>query len=68
MSSSDHLKPGEKGSITARINTDRRGGMTVKTIEVFTNDPDRPRLVLTLKADIRGREWSQLPQLRQSTK
>jgi hypothetical protein len=52
MASSSHLKPGEKGSLTASVDTRNRAGTTVKSVEVFTNDPDRPRVVLTLKADI----------------
>jgi hypothetical protein len=67
MASSDHLKPGEKGSLTARIDTHNRQGLTVKTVEVFTNDPDRPRVVLTLRADIKGRERPASPQQNPTT-
>lgn len=56
MASSSHLKPGEKGRLTATVDTRNRMGLTVKTVEVFTNDPDRPKVVLTLKADIKGKE------------
>ena len=56
MASSSRLKPGEKGSLTATVDTRNRMGLTVKTVEVFTNDPDRPKVVLTLKADIKGKE------------
>jgi len=56
MASSSHLKPGEKGTLTASIDTRSRVGMTVKSVEVFTNDPAKPRLVLTLKAYIKGRD------------
>jgi hypothetical protein len=62
MASSSHLKPGEKGSLTATVDTHNRMGLTVKTVEVFTNDPERPKVVLTLKADIKGKARPMSPQ------
>jgi hypothetical protein len=61
MASSSHLKPGEKGSITVRLDTQNRGGFIVKTVEVVTNDPDRPRVVLTVKAEVKGKEQPAVP-------
>ncbi len=56
MASSGRLKPGEKGKLTAKIDTHNRSGLTTKSVEVFTNDPERPKVVLMLKADIEGQE------------
>ena len=56
MASSSHLKPGEKGKLTAIIDTHGKGGLLVKSVEVFSNDPERPKITLTLKADIRAAE------------
>lgn len=56
MASSSHLKSGEKGSITARLDTHDRTGLIVKTVEVVSNDPERPKVILTLKAEVKGPE------------
>jgi len=52
MASSSHLKSGEKGIITARVSTLMKIGLTSETIEVVSNDPKRPKVMLTLKANI----------------
>jgi len=52
MASSSHLKQGEKGKITAKISTIGKKGLTIETIEVVSNDPKRPKEVLTLQATI----------------
>ncbi len=52
MASSSHLKPGEKGRLTAGLDTANRKGALVKTLEVFSNDPERQRVILILRADI----------------
>jgi hypothetical protein len=54
MASSSHLKPGEKGRITAQLDTRNRDGVITKTIEVVSNDPVTPRMILTLRAEIKG--------------
>lgn len=56
MASSSRLGPGEKGRLTARIDTRGRRGHLVKSIEVFSNDPEKPRTVLTLKAEVTAAE------------
>ena len=56
MASSSHLKPGEKGSISTRLETLNRAGFVVKTVEVVSNDPGRPKVVLTLKAEVKGKD------------
>jgi len=53
MASSDHLKPGEKGKITARIDTQGRMGSLSKSIRVVSNDPRNPTVILSLKATIK---------------
>ena len=50
MAGSGRLKPGEKGMITARVSTALKDGLTTETVEVVSNDPKRPKIVLTLKA------------------
>jgi hypothetical protein len=62
MASSSHLKPGEKGSITAILDTRNRAGFIVKTVEVVSNDPDTPKVVLTLKAEVKGKDNPASPQ------
>jgi hypothetical protein len=52
VASSSHLKPGEKGKITARASTLMKKGFMTETIEVVSNDPKRPTVILTLEATI----------------
>ncbi len=52
MASSSHLKYGEKGAITARMSTAMKGGAIEETIEVVSNDPKRPKVILTLEAEV----------------
>jgi len=53
MASSSHLKPGEQGRIVAKVATAYRSGVLHKSIDVFTNDPRNPRVMLTLKVRIK---------------
>jgi ACT domain-containing protein len=52
MASSSHLKPGEKGKITAKINIKDRSGTISKNIQVFSNDPKRSVVTLSIHAII----------------
>jgi len=52
MASSSHLKPGEKGKITAKIDMRGRKGPLFKTVQVSSNDPERPSVVLSLRATV----------------
>jgi len=52
MASSSRLKAGEKGAVTARIATQLKQGEVTETVEVLTNDPRRPKVVLTLRARV----------------
>ena len=47
-----HLKPGEKGRITARLAPLPVKGVVNEKIEVVSNDPKRSRVMLTLHAHI----------------
>lgn len=53
MASSGRLKPGEKGTITARVATTTKKGIMLETVSVKSNDPKRPKVILTLQALIR---------------
>jgi len=53
MASSSHLKPGEQGRIVAKVATAYRSGILHKSIDVLTNDPKRPRVILALKGRIK---------------
>ncbi len=53
MVSSDHIKPGEKGTITAKIDIQGKRGLLSKSIRVFSNDPLKPTVTLSLKATIK---------------
>jgi hypothetical protein len=50
--SSSHIKPGEKGKITTKINTKGRTGPISKGVQVFSNDPKRHIVKLFLRATI----------------
>jgi len=56
MAGSSHLKPGESGSIKVRVDFGYgigivKTGTIVKTVIVYSNDPERPEVTLTLVAD-----------------
>jgi hypothetical protein len=53
MASSDHLRPEEKGKIIAKIDIKGRMGAFSKKVQVFSNDPKRHMVVLSLKAIIK---------------
>ncbi|MEE9524142.1 MAG: c-type cytochrome [Thermodesulfovibrionales bacterium] len=48
MVSSDHLIPEEEGEIEALVKTRGKRGRITKTVHVFSNDPERPSVTLTL--------------------
>jgi len=52
MASSSHLKPKEKGKIITKVDIKGRTGSLSKSIQVFSNDPKRPVVNLSLKAMI----------------
>lgn len=47
------IAPGATGKIHAELDTTDFGGGISKGMTVFTNDPDNPRLVLTIKAEVK---------------
>ena len=47
------IAPGETGKISARVKTDHFGGPISKSIAVFTNDPENPKLQLVVKANVK---------------
>jgi len=49
MASSSHLMQGEKGIILAHLSTVMKSGPIEETIEVVSNDPRRPKVILTLE-------------------
>jgi hypothetical protein len=53
MASSSQIKPGEKGRINVTIDLGKTEGTIIKNIIVYSNDPRRPKVTLTLKAEIR---------------
>jgi uncharacterized protein DUF1573 len=53
VASSSHLNPGEKGRITAKIDIKGRVGVVSKTIQVFSNDPKRHVVSLSVRAIIK---------------
>jgi hypothetical protein len=50
MAGPSHLKQGEKGSILAKVSTTGIKGYVIETVEVWSNDPVRSRITLTVKA------------------
>lgn len=53
MVSSDHLGPQEEGIIKATVDTRRKKGRIVKTIQIRSNDPEQPLVVLKLTANVK---------------
>jgi len=53
MASSSLLKPGEKGKIIAKVDIKGRVGSLSKGVQVFSNDPKRPIVTLSLRAMIK---------------
>lgn len=51
MAGSSRLKPGESGSVKVSVDFGFVIGKIVKTVEVFSNDPDRPKVILTIVGD-----------------
>jgi hypothetical protein len=53
MAGSSHIKPGESGSIRVRVHFDNGIGIgkLVKRVLVYSNDPARPVVTLTLVGD-----------------
>lgn len=47
------IAPGESGKVKAKVKTDNFGGPIAKSISVFTNDPDNPKLQLVVKAHVK---------------
>ncbi len=52
MASSDHIKPGEKGKIIAKIDVKGRTGSISKSVQVLSSDPKRRTVTLFLKATV----------------
>jgi hypothetical protein len=53
MASSGRLKPEEKGKIRVEVNIRGKFGNIMKTVQVVTNDPERPHATLSLKMKIK---------------
>ncbi len=47
------IAPGESGKVRAKVKTENFGGPIAKSIAVFTNDPDNPKLQLVVKANVK---------------
>ncbi len=54
MASSGHLKPLEKGKIDVTVDVKGKSGPLSKTVQVHTNDPNKPLAILTLKMVVKG--------------
>jgi len=50
--SSDRLAPGEQGLIRVTMRTDGKKGFISRTVQVRTNDPLNPLVILSLKAKV----------------
>jgi hypothetical protein len=50
MAGPSHLKPREKGSILVKVTTAGRQGQIMENVEVWSNDPARPQITLTISA------------------
>ncbi|HSB07954.1 MAG TPA: hypothetical protein VLM38_00470 [Blastocatellia bacterium] len=53
MTDSDRvIPPGKEGTATLQVNTASQSGQISKSATLFTDDPDRPRIVFTLNANV----------------
>lgn len=52
LASAAEIPPGGEGEIEARINIEHQIGQISKVISVTTTDPDQPRVVLQVKAEV----------------
>ncbi|NOY64465.1 MAG: DUF1573 domain-containing protein [Nitrospirae bacterium] len=52
MVSSDHLGPGEEGQIMVTVTTEGKKGPVTKTVQIRSNDPGKPLVILKLKANV----------------
>jgi Protein of unknown function (DUF1573) len=50
--SSDHLKPGEDGTIKVELNTKHKSGKMTRTVTIKSNDPKEPSKVLVIYASV----------------
>lgn len=66
VASSSRLKPGEEGKIVATVDIKGKIGFITKTVKVFTNDPKRPVVTLSLKALIKAASAPPSPPASQS--
>lgn len=53
MTSSGHLKPGEKGEINISVDVRGKLGKISKTVQVYSNDPKRPQITLMLTMKVK---------------
>jgi hypothetical protein len=61
MASSDHLKPGEKGIIKVRVDTRLKNGPIYRTVQVQTNSPDNPLIILSVMVTVDAPQGPALP-------
>jgi hypothetical protein len=47
------IQPGGTGKVTARVDTTSIIGPNAKSVTVFTNDPENPRIQLTVKSEVK---------------
>lgn len=50
----DRVAPGESGQLIATLLTDELRGPVTKGIELYSNDPDQPSIILTVRATVVG--------------
>lgn len=53
MASSSRLKPGEKGEIKVTVDIRGKFGKIMKTVQVSTNDPQRPQTTLSMTMTVK---------------
>jgi hypothetical protein len=58
-----HLAPGESTTIEVGFDTHFQKGHQVRTILVYTNDPDNPSLAMTFQGNVKQQVTSSPPQL-----
>ena len=56
MASSGRLEPGEEGKIGVRVDIKGKTGTLKKTVQVYTNDPQNPVIVLNVSLVVGSRQ------------
>jgi hypothetical protein len=61
MASSGRLKPQEKGKISVSVDVRGKSGNLIKTVKVYTNDPNKAVTTLSVKMSVQKNPRTKQP-------